>query len=72
MFCTRTRLRQDIKCIGIGAQFVAKQIFRVRILLLQLGLVDLLGKVAQKLLFLGSHELPSGGAYLVEWSRLPD
>ena len=53
-------LGEDVKRVRVGAEFVAQQIFGVGVLFLQFGLVDFLGQVRQKLLFLGSHKISSG------------
>ncbi len=57
-------LGEDVKRVRVGAEFVAQQIFGVGVLFLQFGLVDFLGQVRQKLLFLGSHKNSSGSANL--------
>ena len=64
-------LRHDVERIGIRAQLAAEQILGVRVLLLQLCLVDSLSELHQELLFLGSHSVSSGRAF-VEQAAPPD
>lgn len=51
----KNRLCKDVKRIGVGAQFPAEQVFGIGVFFLELGLVDPLCELDQKLLFLGGH-----------------
>jgi hypothetical protein len=54
-------LREDVHRVRVCSKLLAEKILGVRVLVLELGLVDALSKLCQELLFLGSHfEFSSG------------
>ena len=66
-------LRENIERVRVGAKLLAEKILGVGVLVLELGLVDALGKLGQELLFLGSHlKFSSGRHSLVAKSASPD
>ena len=54
-------LREDVKRVRVGTKLLAEKILGIGVLVLELGLIDALGKLGQELLFLGSHLKFSSG-----------